>query len=1011
MSWPLAGTTSVGREGDIAIDDPFLSRRQATLRWRGGRVRVRPDGGTNPTVMTAGPLRARIPSRWMTLPPGARLRLGSGTFAVLARRRPRGLEREGGPGGAVGRFLPLSLVLALPLVLGGSPWRWLVMLVPAVAAVALLRGTARTVRGPRRGERPHEISLACREGHTSYSEPALPRRPRLLRRRELAGTGWCVRSEEEACWLAGYLAAYNDPEVLVVSSPWLTTTGRGLTVRFVPDARSGPAYGEAVVTWAETEAWVPPGWAVPLRVPARASPVWARSLGRETSARGIPETVRTCPNSFGSRSLARAWEAPVANLAVELGLGTDGPVVVDLAAHGPHALVAGTTGAGKSELLTTWVLGLAAQSSPASLALVLVDFKGGAAFGSLANLPHCAAVLTDLDPAATRRALASIRALLRQRERLLYEAGCRDVTEMDAVQPGAVPRLLLVVDEFRALADDHPDLLEQLLRLGAQGRSLGVHLIVATQRPAGAVVPELRANMALRVCLRVAEAGDSHDVLGVPDAASLPRVPGRALLGAEGTREFQVAWSGDAAEVRSAVRAIQRAWTGGATAAPWCPPLPRIVELETLPPDALALADEPDELSQQPLVLAPGNILIAGPPRSGRSAAARAVVTAALAQGDEAWLVTADRDADAGAGCVIHAAQTRLIALALTHCADRARRTLVVDDAEMWLAAHDDLHGPGAGAGLLTQSLRTIAAAGSRIVIVGSGDLLTARWASAISRRYLLGGTDTATALLAGVSRAAIANLQQAIPGRGLCLTTSLEIQFGWTPHVPRTVGRTRSFTPLPPSAVQKRRPDEIVLGTGGDPLRQVALPVATDLVVVGLGRERDAATALVASQRREGAVIAVTPGGWATGWSGELGRIRETAAVLVVRPDLVGAPSGLSLEGSLEPGSAGYAVLVQGGVAVPLRLASSVVEDVGAVVHDVRARGRGEEQDERRPRGDRPQHTPDSEGPDEADERQKRDDVPGRENSSGPRPRPCQLPRGGKDDGTGDDPENEDSG
>src|SRR5690606_33294925 len=121
-------------------------------------------------------------------------------------------------------------------------------------------------------------------------------------------------------------------------------------------------------------------------------------------------------------------------------------VEVDLAVEGPHALVAGTTGAGKSELLTTWVLGLALAHPPADLHVLLVDYKGGATFGALTGLPHVLGVLTDLDPGATSRALASLRAELARRERLLAAAGVRSLAEH--TPGGRPPRLLIVVDEF-----------------------------------------------------------------------------------------------------------------------------------------------------------------------------------------------------------------------------------------------------------------------------------------------------------------------------------------------------------------------------------------------------------------------------------------------------------------------------------------------------------------------------------------------------------------------------------
>jgi S-DNA-T family DNA segregation ATPase FtsK/SpoIIIE len=228
-------------------------------------------------------------------------------------------------------------------------------------------------------------------------------------------------------------------------------------------------------------------------------------------------------------AVALRWARPT--LAVPLGRAADGsPVVADLVRDGPHALVAGTTGSGKSELLATITLGLALSQPPDRLAVLLVDFKGATGLPpALAELPHVIGHVSDLDAAGARRTLRGLAAELRRRERVLATRGARDLAELDPGEPGTPPRLLVVVDEFRALADELPELLPSWARLAAQGRSLGVHLLLATQRPAGAVPADLRANVGLRVVLRVVDAADSSDLVGVPDAAGFDR-PGVALL-------------------------------------------------------------------------------------------------------------------------------------------------------------------------------------------------------------------------------------------------------------------------------------------------------------------------------------------------------------------------------------------------------------------------------------------------------------------------------------------------
>ncbi|MFO8075856.1 MAG: FtsK/SpoIIIE domain-containing protein [Egibacteraceae bacterium] len=231
--------------------------------------------------------------------------------------------------------------------------------------------------------------------------------------------------------------------------------------------------------------------------------------------------------------LAARWRAAGEDPApaVPLGLAREGPVVVDLVADGPHALVGGTTGAGKSELLRTLLAGLAAGSSPDHLVAVLIDYKGGSAFDACARLPHVVGLVTDLDGHLAERALRSLEAELRQRETLLRAAGCEDLRAYRAAgsPEGPLPRLLVVVDEFATLAAELPDFLGALVGIAQRGRSLGVHLVLATQRPSGSISATIKANTNLRIALRVQDAQDAVDVVGTPEAADLPRdLPGRA---------------------------------------------------------------------------------------------------------------------------------------------------------------------------------------------------------------------------------------------------------------------------------------------------------------------------------------------------------------------------------------------------------------------------------------------------------------------------------------------------
>jgi len=207
------------------------------------------------------------------------------------------------------------------------------------------------------------------------------------------------------------------------------------------------------------------------------------------------------------------------------------PMHLDLRTQGPHALVGGTTGAGKSEFLQAWVLGMAAEYSPDRVTFLFVDYKGGSAFADCVSLPHCVGLVTDLSPHLVRRALTSLRAELHHREHLLNRKKAKDLLELEKRgDPESPPALVLVIDEFAALAGEVPEFVDGVVDIAQRGRSLGIHLIMATQRPAGVIKDNLRANTNMRVALRMADESDSQDVVGVKDAGGFdPGLPGRGL--------------------------------------------------------------------------------------------------------------------------------------------------------------------------------------------------------------------------------------------------------------------------------------------------------------------------------------------------------------------------------------------------------------------------------------------------------------------------------------------------
>lgn len=363
--------------------------------------------------------------------------------------------------------------------------------------------------------------------------------------------------------------------------------------------------------------------------------------------------------------IVNRWAGSDGGARILLGRGPDGVLRVDLASEGPHALIAGTTGAGKSELLRTMVAGLAVAHPPDELNLLLIDYKGGAAFADCVRLPHTTGLVTDLDPYLTERALRSLHCELRRRERLFAMVGAANLGEYRA-RPGPepVPRLVIVVDEFAALADELPGFLPGLVGVAQRGRSLGLHLVLATQRPGSALSADIRANTSLRIALRVTDPGESSDVIDSSVAATIDRSnPGRGYLRAGPTLTcFQTAHaSGSSDEPGTAIRVrplhrwrrpsadpeAEDAQTDLARVvdtvrhaahqlghlparAPWQPPLPDTLDRADLdPPDrrdlvVLGRVDLPDEqrlASFEVDLAAGGSLLVAGAPRSGRTTA------------------------------------------------------------------------------------------------------------------------------------------------------------------------------------------------------------------------------------------------------------------------------------------------------------------------------------------------------------------------------------------------------
>ncbi|TGY52053.1 type VII secretion protein EssC [Ligilactobacillus murinus] len=268
-------------------------------------------------------------------------------------------------------------------------------------------------------------------------------------------------------------------------------------------------------------------------------------------------------------------------LAVPLGVrGKNDVVNLNLheRAHGPHGLLAGTTGSGKSEVLQSFILSLAVNFAPEDVGFLPIDYKGGGMANLFADLPHLLGSITNLDGASTARALKSIHAELERRQRLFREFGVNHINgytklykkgkvgATDRVYPTEpLPHLFLISDEFAELKANEPEFMNELVSTARIGRSLGVHLILATQKPSGVVNEQIWSNSRFKIALKVAEPADSKEVIKTPDAASIT-LPGRGYLQV-GNNEiyelFQTAYSGAKYvpdEAQNAAKADDRIW-------------------------------------------------------------------------------------------------------------------------------------------------------------------------------------------------------------------------------------------------------------------------------------------------------------------------------------------------------------------------------------------------------------------------------------------------------------------
>jgi S-DNA-T family DNA segregation ATPase FtsK/SpoIIIE len=534
-------------------------------------------------------------------------------------------------------------------------------------------------------------------------------------------------------------------------------------------------------------------------------------------AAGIPRQLRLLDlltayhgDAITSEAIAAGWVAagPAPAPRGVLGVAADGLVDIDLVRDGPHGLLAGTTGAGKSELLRSLVVSMAVASSPDHLSFVLMDYKGGSSFDACAQLPHVVGVVTDLDEHLADRALRSLHAELRRREQLLRGLGAADLDELRLVSPTTVlPRLVVVIDEFAALVSEQPDFLHALVGVAQRGRSLGVHLLLATQRPSGVISDDVRANTNLRVALRVHDHADAMDVVGDPAPAQLPRgLPGRAVmrLGPDEYVTFQAARCTEGDDLATLVGSIRGAATllGLAPPAPpWLPPLPDGGSL-TLPPAAVGRVDDPDRQQQTDLMWWPsaGNLLLAGSPGAGVTTAMMSIGARLLSDtssGAHVYVIDANgdeqlRQLERSPRCagVVRVHERERLMRVLFRLRDEVQRRMargrpddeqpivvLVDGFDVLRRVLDDFD-THAEYEALTDLVQSGAAAGLAVVLsTAQPSALPLAITAACAERWVFHLTDRIEATSVGVPAALVPGARQ--PGRLVVASTGLQAQLG----------------------------------------------------------------------------------------------------------------------------------------------------------------------------------------------------------------------------------------
>ncbi|MFN3865555.1 MAG: FtsK/SpoIIIE domain-containing protein [Demequina sp.] len=797
-----------GDGADLRLDDPAVSAAHALVTGP-GRVRVRDLRSANGTGSPR--LRRLRPGDHVTV---GRSRIVFEDPGVDPSAPASTSQRTSLSGDASRRWAMLAGGLASGVALAAMTGRWQLALVGIVPAAAPWLGQ---LLARRRDRHPHAVPRSSgviavrgeREAARAYVRALL-----IERGRRLAAGDW------EEPWMRWLDPPHPDDRVVTLPAgdPWPSWSEMRVDVtregRIEDDGR-GP---RALLPLAVSEA------TADLAARRRASTLTDESLPRELRWGDIAHAVDSDAPLAGPRRLRAA-----------LGAAAHGPFVLDLDADGPHVLVAGTTGSGKSVALETLVAALAHAHAPSDLTLALVDFKGGAGLRACMALPHVAATLTDLDGALARRALAGLSHELAARKEALRARGLASLAQWEAVG-GAPPRLLVVIDEYQEIVSSHSSFLPDLARIAAQGRSLGLHLVLATQRPAGAVTPEVRANVATTIALRVASSSESRDLLGTSDAAAIPAtLPGRAIV-ARGTEHSEVQIAAPGADPSpGAARALDprppgaplahaaaARWAGHRQAAPlWLPPLPDRWEpaADQGGVIALALLDRPAQRAQPVATWDPraGTAVVIGAPQSGRTSMLRSLATQARLTGLTPVFLPPDPRL---------ASRTLALACELPHV------LLLIDDVDgalTRLATVDD--------GAPVEDLARRAALRLPTAMAG-GPGTPLRLGAGAAVLAVHGGVEPSLAAQWGVPRSLVEH--GGSPARGRAhVRTSGSWDLGQL--AASTVEVTEALvTPLPVELSPARA--GAALGIGGDDARAIPVPAGPVTLVGARGRTRDAA-------------------------------------------------------------------------------------------------------------------------------------------------------------------------